>query len=44
MVTGQTLAGIYSALITPMHADESVNYDMLAQLVQYELAQGVEGF
>ncbi len=44
MVTGQALAGIYSALITPMHADESVNYDMLAQLVQYELAQGVEGF
>lgn len=40
----ERLAGIYSALITPMHADEAVNYDMLKQLVAYELHRGVEGF
>lgn len=36
--------GIFSALVTPMHDDESVNWDMLRQVVRYELERGVEGF
>lgn len=35
---------VFSALVTPMHSDESVNYDALAQLVELQLARGVEGF
>lgn len=38
------LKGIYSALITPMNADESVNYDMLQEVITYQLNMGVEGF
>ena len=36
--------GIFSALVTPMRADESVNPDALRRLVRAELAEGVEGF
>lgn len=35
---------IWSALITPMHEDESVNYDALSELVERQIADGVEGF
>jgi N-acetylneuraminate lyase len=38
------IRGIFSALITPMHSDESVDYGMLATLVEYEYSKGVEGF
>jgi N-acetylneuraminate lyase len=38
------IRGIFSALITPMHSDESVDYDMLATLVEYQYSKGVEGF
>ncbi|WP_413739889.1 dihydrodipicolinate synthase family protein [Sodalis sp. RH14] len=36
--------GVISALVTPMHEDESVNYDVLAKVVERQLARGVEGF
>lgn len=35
---------IYAALILPCAADEEVNYSALRQLVERELADGVEGF
>lgn len=35
---------IYSALMVPFHADESVNYEALRQLVEREIKEGVEGF
>lgn len=35
---------IYSALILPCNQDESINYDALRQLVERQLADGVEGF
>lgn len=35
---------VYSALITPMKADESVNFDALTELVGMQLDRGVEGF
>ena len=44
MVNKRALSGIYSALVTPMYKDESVNYDMLRRLVTYQLSKGVEGF
>ena len=36
--------GIISAVVTPMHADESVNYAALETLAHAQLARGVEGF
>ena len=38
------LQKIFSALTVPMHADESVNYEALAQIVEAQIADGVEGF
>lgn len=38
------LARIYSALILPCNADESINWDSLRQLVDRQIAYGVEGF
>lgn len=35
---------IFSALVVPMHEDETINYDSLEQLVDLQLTQGVEGF
>ena len=35
---------IWSALITPMCADESVNYDALEKIVDRQIAEGAEGF
>lgn len=35
---------VFSALVTPMRADESVDHEALAQLVAMQLARGVEGF
>lgn len=35
---------IFSALITPMRDDESVNLDVLGALVEHQLDRGVEGF
>lgn len=37
------LKGIYPALPTPMNKDGSVNYAMLDSLVDFEIAQGVDG-
>lgn len=37
------LRGIYPALPTPMKADKSIDYAMLDALVDFELAQGVDG-
>lgn len=38
------LSRIWSALITPMRADESVNYDALETIVDRQIAEGAEGF
>lgn len=38
------IRGIFSALITPMRADESIDYDMIGRLVERQIAQGVGGF
>lgn len=35
---------IWSALITPTNADESVNYEALERLVERQIAEGAEGF
>lgn len=35
---------IFSALVTPMHADESIDYNTLSKLVDTQLGRGVEGF
>ncbi|MDW4577606.1 dihydrodipicolinate synthase family protein [Atlantibacter hermannii] len=40
----QAFRGIISAVVTPMHADESVNYAALETLAHAQLARGVEGF
>jgi len=40
----QSFRGIISAVVTPMHADESVNYSALETLARSQLARGVEGF
>ncbi len=37
------LRGIYPALPTPMRADGAVNYAGLEQLVDFEIAQGIDG-
>ena len=42
--TTQSLKKIFSALELPMNCDESVNYDSLMHLLQYQLGIGVEGF
>lgn len=38
------LKRIYSALLVPFHADESVDYDALRRLVRMQLSDGIEGF
>lgn len=40
----QAFRGIISAVVTPMHTDESVNYSALEKLAEAQLARGVEGF
>ena len=40
----QVFRGIISAVVTPMNADESVNYAALDTLACTQLARGVEGF
>lgn len=35
--------GAYTAMITPMNADGSVNYDGFAKNVQFQLEQGIDG-
>jgi len=40
----QNFRGIISAVITPMHSDESVNYSALETLAKAQMARGVEGF
>lgn len=38
------LGGIYPALLTPFHADESINYAELKKLTRMNLNKGVKGF
>ena len=38
------LKKLFSALITPTHSNEEVNYDALRRLVELQLGDGVEGF
>ena len=37
------LKGIYAPIVTPFNADESINYPVLQQLIDYVLANGVVG-
>ena len=36
-------SGSYVALVTPFHADGSVNFDKLRELVNWQIAQGTDG-
>ena len=38
-----TLRGAFTALVTPMHADFSVDYDGWRKLVKYQLEGGIDG-
>ncbi|GEM_PF-3166979 len=37
------LKGIYAPIVTPFHADESVNYPVLEQLIEYLIANKIAG-
>ncbi|MBV6395423.1 MAG: 4-hydroxy-tetrahydrodipicolinate synthase [Anaerolineales bacterium] len=37
------LTGIYAPIVTPFHADESVNYPVLEQLIEYLIANKIAG-
>ena len=36
-------SGIYTALVTPMHDDHSINLEVLEQIVEFQVSQGVTG-
>lgn len=36
--------GIYAPLVTPFNEDETINYSVLEQLIEFLLAEGVAGF
>lgn len=38
------LDGIYSAMVTPLNEDESINLDALQKLIDASIAKGVDGF
>ena len=38
------LGGIFSALVTPFHTDGRLKDDVVPELVDFELAQGIDGF
>ncbi|TLS53341.1 N-acetylneuraminate lyase [Paenibacillus antri] len=40
----ETFGGIYTALVTPMHEDGSIDYDSLVRLTTHQIDQGVKGF
>jgi len=37
------LTGIYAPIITPFNADESINFPVLAQLIDYLIQNGISG-
>ncbi len=37
------LTGIYAPIVTPFDGDENINYDVLAQLIDFLLANGISG-
>ncbi len=37
------LTGIYAPIVTPFNADESINYPVLAQLIEYLIENGISG-
>ncbi|MBU5422061.1 dihydrodipicolinate synthase family protein [Cellulomonas hominis] len=41
---GADLDRVFSALVTPTRADDSIDLDVLAEIVEEQLARGVEGF
>lgn len=40
----EIFCGIFTALLTPMHEDGSIDFSSLDQLVEYQINQGVKGF
>lgn len=38
------LRGIFTALLTPMHEEGTIDFDSLARLVEHQIDQGVAGF
>lgn len=37
------LTGLYAPIVTPFHPDETINYSVLAQLIDFLLANGISG-
>ena len=37
------LKGIYAPIVTPFNADESINYPVLEQLIEYLIANKIAG-
>lgn len=37
------LQGIYAPIVTPFHADESINYPVLEQLIEYLIQNKISG-
>ncbi|MNO26593.1 N-acetylneuraminate lyase [compost metagenome] len=44
MTNSYDFKGVYTALITPMHDDGSIDHESLARLVRHLQSQGVKGF
>lgn len=44
MVSTPDLDRVFSAIVTPMREDESIDVDVLRELVHRQIARGVEGF
>ncbi len=44
VVARDALRGVFSALVTPMHGDERINYAALAEIVRLQIDDGAEGF
>ncbi|RTE10254.1 N-acetylneuraminate lyase [Paenibacillus whitsoniae] len=36
--------GIFTALLTPLHKDGTIDFDSLANLVEHQISQGIHGF
>lgn len=43
-MAGKLVQGIYTAVLTPRHADETVDTESLAGLIRFQMERGVESF
>ena len=44
MIDKSKFDGIIPALLTPFKADNTINYDVLAELIEFNISKGVKGF